>query len=52
MSTPDDAWKILTTDAKTYAGNNYPIFPILDSSATNNEERQLEIALHASLEDQ
>ena len=43
MSTPDDAWKILTTDAKTYAGNNYPIFPILDSSATNNEERQLEI---------
>ena len=42
MSTPEDAWKILTTDAETYAGGYYSEFPIPDSSATNNEERQLE----------
>jgi len=42
MSTPEDAWKILTTDAETYAGEYYPEFPIADSFATNNEERVLE----------
>jgi dolichyl-diphosphooligosaccharide--protein glycosyltransferase len=42
MSTPEDAWKILTTDAETYAGEYYPEFPVADSFATNNEERILE----------
>ena len=42
MSTSEDAWKILTTDAETYAGEYYPEFPVADSFATNNEERILE----------
>ena len=34
MSTPDDAWKILTTDAKTYAGNH--IEAIIDLVCNEN----------------
>ena len=54
FSTPDNAWKILTSDVKTYVGDNFVTFPqsyvtidgdariYADSSATNLLERQLE----------
>ena len=43
MNTPDYSWTILTADAETYVGDNYAVNPILDSSATSDKERQLEI---------
>ena len=42
LSTPDDAWKILSADIKTDRSTNYVVFPIAGSSATNAEERKLE----------
>ena len=43
MSTPNDAWKILSSDAKTDVSQHFVSFPITDSSATNGEERKLEL---------
>ena len=51
LSTPDDAWKILTADIKTDRSTNFVSFPLADSApfdntikshATNSEERKLE----------
>ena len=51
LSTPDDAWKILTADIKTDRSTNFVSFPLADSAAfdntiksyaTNAEERKLE----------
>ena len=42
LSTPDDAWKILSADIKTDRSANFVVFPIAGSSATNAEERKLE----------
>ena len=42
FSTPDNAWKILTSDVKTDVGMNFVSFPIT-GSATNTEERKLEL---------
>jgi dolichyl-diphosphooligosaccharide--protein glycosyltransferase len=42
MSTPENAWQILMTDEKTYAGKYYDNLP-LDTQATNLEERNLEV---------
>ena len=42
LSTPDDAWKILSADIKTDRSTNFVVFPIAGSSATNAEERKLE----------
>ena len=43
LSTPNNAWKILASDAKTDVSTNFTSFPIADSSATNLEERKLEL---------
>ena len=43
LSTPDDAWKILSADIKTDRSTNFVVFPIAGSSATNAEERKLEL---------
>lgn len=51
ISTPEDAWKILTTNAETYAGGYYSEFPISDSSATNHEERMLEVFAEWQIKD-
>ena len=40
FSTPDNAWKILTSDIETDVGMNFVSFPIT-GSATNTEERKL-----------
>ena len=42
FSTPDNAWKILTSDIETDVGMNFVSFPIT-GSATNTEERKLEL---------
>ena len=51
LSTPDDAWKILSADIKTDRSTNFVSFPLADSAAfdntiksyaTNAEERKLE----------
>ena len=42
LSTPNDAWKILSADIKTDTSANFVVFPIAGSSATNAEERKLE----------
>ena len=53
FSTPDNAWKILTADVKTYVADHYISFPnppqnsdwwqYADSTANNVKERQLEL---------
>ena len=43
MSTPNDAWKILSSDAETDVSQHFVSFPISDSQATNLEERKLEL---------
>ena len=42
LSTPDNAWKILTADINTDVSSNFVAFPIAGSAATNAEERKLE----------
>ena len=43
MNTPDNAWKILSADAKTYVtGQHHLIFQAPSSTSTNHEERKLE----------
>ena len=43
LSSPDDAWRIFSSDAKTDVSPYFTSFPIADSSATNLEERKLEL---------
>ena len=45
MTTPDNAWNILTNDAKTYTGEILlgTTFPEDDSVATNLDERKIEL---------
>ena len=43
VSTPENAWRILTADSRTDISKNFVSFPIEGSSATNGEERQLEL---------
>ena len=43
MTTPNDGWKILVSDAETDVSTHFASFPITDSSATNLEERKLEL---------
>ena len=43
MNTPDNAWKILTTDPKTSVAETYSIFSSVDGSVPNAEERKLEM---------
>ena len=43
LSTPENAWKILNTDPQTDVSSNFISFPMTHSSATNLEERHLEI---------
>ena len=42
MSTPENAWQILTADVKTDVGKYYVTLP-LDTQATSLEERNLEV---------
>ena len=51
VSTPTSAWKILNADSKTDVSENFPIFPIEGSSATNGKERELELFVEWQIED-
>ena len=43
MSTPENAWQILTSDIRTDNSLNFVSLPITGSSATNSEVRKLEL---------
>ena len=51
LSTPNDAWKILSADIKTDRSTNFVSFPVVDSSATNAEERKLELFAEWQMDD-
>ena len=42
LSTPDNAWKILTSDSRVDVSENFVKFPVDGSDATNAQERKLE----------
>jgi len=52
MSTPEDAWKILTSDTLTDNSLNFVSVPNADSSATNVEVRKLELFVEWQIEDE
>ncbi|SVD05350.1 uncharacterized protein METZ01_LOCUS358204, partial [marine metagenome] len=51
MSTPENAWQILTSDIRTDNSLNFVSLPIAGSSATNSEVRKLELFAEWQVED-